>query len=113
VKHGGNVSVVIKPDPGYRIASITDNGLSRQIVNPCLISNVTGTHAVVVTFGENQTFQFFDEFSGDKGWSGYEPGVWERGLARAGSPEPGNFDTDTDHTPKGTNNLFGYAIGKN
>ena len=54
INHGANASINITPEPGYHIASITDNGMSQTIVNPYVISNVTGTHNVVVTFAINQ-----------------------------------------------------------
>ena len=65
--HAGNVSIDISPDAGFDITSIMDNGVSQPIVNPFVISNVTGTHAVVVTFGENQSSPPFDAFSTNEG----------------------------------------------
>ena len=56
---------------------------------------------------------FFDDFSTNKGWSGYEVGGWERGPAHAGSPELGNPDPAADYTPTEDNYILGYAIGGN
>jgi len=67
VNHGGNASVEMTPEPKFRIASIIDNGVSQTIVNPYVISNVTGNHAVVVTFAENQSPTLPVGFSTDKG----------------------------------------------
>ena len=47
---GGNASIAITPDAGYKIESITDNGKSVPIANPYMINNITADHAVVVTF---------------------------------------------------------------
>src|SRR4030042_1561978 len=54
---------------------------------------------------------FIDDFNTHKGWSGYEPGGWERGLAHAGTPEFGNPGPETDHTPTEDNYILGFAIG--
>jgi hypothetical protein len=78
VAYGGTASITMTPDTGYRIASLTDNGvpvnasgllrtgsgkkaagpaasqkkLSRAAIpNPYSISNVVADHAVVVTYG--------------------------------------------------------------
>ncbi len=56
---------------------------------------------------------FFDDFSTDKGWTGYEIGRWERGSTYAGIQESGNPDPGADHTAKGDNYVLGYAIGGN
>jgi hypothetical protein len=53
IGYGSNVSITISPDPGYHIASITDNGSAVTVVNPYVISNVTGSHTVVVTMAIN------------------------------------------------------------
>ena len=69
------------------------------------------TTAIVGNFNTiTVPFPFFDDFSTDKGWSGYKPGGWERGPA--GSREPGNLDPGTDYTPTEDNYLLGYAIGR-
>jgi len=45
------VNVTFTPDPGYRIVSITDNGMEQEIENPYSISGIRGDHQVVVCFG--------------------------------------------------------------
>ena len=57
------------------------------------------------------SFPFSDDFSTDKGWTGYEPGRWERGSAVAGGGENGNPDPATDHSPSSDNKILGFAIG--
>ena len=111
VNYGDNASISITPATGYRIASITDNGVSQAIVNPFVISNVTGVHNVLVTFSNVQSFHFTDDFSTDKGWSGYEIGGWERGPATVGGGENGYPDPGTDHSASGDNNILGFVIG--
>jgi hypothetical protein len=54
---------------------------------------------------------FLDDFSTDKGWSGYEPDGWERGPAVAGSGENGNPDPVTDYSASSDNYILGFAIG--
>lgn len=46
--------VDLKPDPGYHAASITDNGVSKPVSDPYVISNVAIDHDVVATFDINQ-----------------------------------------------------------
>ena len=50
-----SATISISPDLGYHIASITDNGNPATIANPYVISNVTATHAVMVTFAGPQS----------------------------------------------------------
>jgi hypothetical protein len=52
VPPGGSASIDIKPDAGYHIASITDNGDSVEIADPYVIGEVTEDHEVEVVFGE-------------------------------------------------------------
>jgi hypothetical protein len=55
---------------------------------------------------------FFDDFSTDLGWTGYQPGYWEHGPATAGGGSLyGNPDPGFDHTPTGDNYLIGVNIG--
>jgi len=91
----------------------TDNGSSQTIASAYVVPSVTTTHDVVVTSSDIQSFPFFDDFSTDKGWSGYEPGGWERRPAQAGTPEPGNPDPGEDHSASEDNYVLGYAIGGN
>ncbi len=45
-----DAEVSFTPDPGYRIASITDNGEEQKIVNPYALSDLQGDHQIVVSF---------------------------------------------------------------
>jgi hypothetical protein len=54
---------------------------------------------------------FFDDFSTDKGWVGFEPGGWERGLAVAGGGENGYPDPGEGYSPSEDNYILGFAIG--
>jgi hypothetical protein len=58
-----------------------------------------------------QSFPFIDDFGTDKGWYGYEPGGWERGLAKAGGGENGNPDPGEEYTGSTDNYILGFAIG--
>ncbi len=71
VVEGGTATVNITPDPGYRVASITDNGTGAAVSNPYVIGNLTGAHNIVVTFGPEipgTAFYFAEGYTG----SGFE-----------------------------------------
>ncbi len=55
VNYGASATVHITPEAGYHIASITDNGAAKAIANPYVITNVTATHTVVVTFAQDRS----------------------------------------------------------
>jgi hypothetical protein len=55
INYGSNASITLAPDSGYHIASITDNGVSKPIANPYVISNVIAAHTVVATFSNTYT----------------------------------------------------------
>lgn len=58
------------------------------------------------------SFPFFDDFSTDKGWIGYQLGGWERGAARAGGgAEYGYPDPAMDHSAMPDGYVLGFAIG--
>ncbi len=50
VYHGKDTLIDISPDPGYRIASIVDNGIPATIGDPYVIQGVTQDHEVEVSF---------------------------------------------------------------
>jgi hypothetical protein len=50
VTHGGTASIAITEDPGFHLATITDNGVSMLLSSPYVINNVAADHNVVVTF---------------------------------------------------------------
>ncbi len=50
INYGQTASIVITPNAGYSISSITDNGMAASIANPYVITNVVAAHTVVVTF---------------------------------------------------------------
>ncbi len=52
-----------------------------------------------------------DDFSIDKGWTGYGAGGWTRGSAIASSGCSGNQDPSTDHTPSADNFIIGNYLG--
>ncbi len=45
-----DAEVSFTPDPGYRIASITDNGEEQEIENPYVLSDIQVDHRIVVSF---------------------------------------------------------------
>ena len=51
VTAGGDATVNIYPDSGYRVAGILDNDQSMPIASPYVIENVGEFHEVVVSFG--------------------------------------------------------------
>ena len=51
VSFGGLASITIKPNTGFKIAGIIDNGSAITLLtSPYVITNVTANHALVVTF---------------------------------------------------------------
>lgn len=66
VVKGNSASVDIYPENNYFIKSITDNGVSKPIVNPYFINNVQTDHEVVVTFSIN-TYDVTASVSGGNG----------------------------------------------
>ena len=54
VDYNGTASIIIAPNAGYQIASITDNGTPVPITAPYVINNIAAAHAVVVTFSKIQ-----------------------------------------------------------
>ncbi|MBU1670089.1 MAG: hypothetical protein KKF41_13045 [Actinobacteria bacterium] len=54
VAYGDTAQIDITADPGYHIASITDNGSPAPTLDPYFIGNITADHTVVVTFALNQ-----------------------------------------------------------
>jgi hypothetical protein len=106
VPSGGSTNFTITFTPGAvgtRTASVSvANDDSDE--NPYNF-NASGT-------GRVYPFPFLDDFSEDKGWSGYEPGGWERRSAvEGGGEEYGNPDPAADYTASGDNLILGYNIG--
>jgi hypothetical protein len=66
VYSGHTAAIDIKPDPGYRTQSITDNGAPKPVTDPYYINNVDGDHNVVVTFTPD-TFTVDASVSGGNG----------------------------------------------
>jgi hypothetical protein len=50
VSYGGRATLAITPEKGYKIESITDNGLPIPIENPCDLYYITANHTIVVKF---------------------------------------------------------------
>lgn len=62
--------------------------------------------------GGSSSFPFADDFSTDKGWTGYAPDYWERGSATAGGAILyGNPDPGTDHSATADNQVVGINLG--
>ncbi|MBN2027955.1 MAG: hypothetical protein JW854_14495, partial [Actinobacteria bacterium] len=62
----GTASIAITPDPGYHIASITDNWVPQPVSDPYVIENVQSDHTVIVTFTAG-TFTVDASVSGGNG----------------------------------------------
>ncbi len=63
VKPGDTVSIDLVPDLGYRVGTITDNGVSRPANDPYVLTNVQEGHNIVVTFAEI-AFYFAEGYTG-------------------------------------------------
>lgn len=50
VPYGGTAVIDLRPEPGYRAASVTDNGVPVPLSDPYVIEKVAGNHQVVVAF---------------------------------------------------------------
>jgi hypothetical protein len=61
VDWGGTAIIDITPDPGYHIASITDNGNPVAVFDPYVITNVTAPHDVVITFAADDSTWYLAE----------------------------------------------------
>ena len=55
VSVNGSAGIIITPDAGYQIATITDNGSPAVITNPYVIDTITSDHEVVITFDAIET----------------------------------------------------------
>lgn len=62
--------------------------------------------SLVVSSRAAGTLPFADDFSTDKGWTGYAADQWERGAASAGAGDP-----VSDNSGSSDNFLLGYNIG--
>ena len=61
-----SATITITPDPGYHIASITDNGIPVAPVTPYVITNLKTDHDVVVSFSLD-TYSITASVSGNHG----------------------------------------------
>lgn len=52
IEDGKDATIDLIPETGYHVASITDNGKSKPIADPYVITKVTADHNVVVTFAK-------------------------------------------------------------
>ncbi len=64
VDYGSTVTIDFTPGLGYRIGSITDNGVEVPISDPYVLTNLTGDHPIVVTFVEI-AFYFAEGYTGE------------------------------------------------
>gem|GEM_PF-5405964 len=78
-----------------------------------------GTHIInydyyyldsTTTAGQHELFA--DDFSTDKGWTGYGYGGWQRDTATSSSGCSGAQDPDTDHSPGVDDFIIGTYIGE-
>jgi peptidoglycan/xylan/chitin deacetylase (PgdA/CDA1 family) len=69
VDYGSTASLSITPAQGFRMSSITDNGVAQPLRNPYVIRNVTANHAVTVSF--SQPVWYLAEGSTAWGFSDY------------------------------------------
>lgn len=73
---------------------------------------ITYHHYYVATNPSTGVFNIFtDDFSTDKGWTGYGSGGWARGSATASTGCSTSQDPAQDHTPTADNFLIGNYIG--
>ena len=110
------VTLLGTPAPGY----FTGNGIvNGNVFDPAAAG--PGTHTITyhhIYLNNNHldndsiagSFLFFDDFSTDKGWTGYGT-EWTRGPATASSGCSGSQDPSTDHTATNDNYLLGNRIG--
>jgi parallel beta-helix repeat protein len=93
--------MVRNADTGIKI-----NGASNVTIENCEL--VDCTMGIDVTPYETPLFE--DDFSTDKGWTGYNTGAgtaqWQRGSATSGGGDPG-----TDHSYSTDNNIVGNNLG--
>ena len=61
VPDGGQAAVDLMPDPGYRVASLTDNGIPQAPSDPYIIDNVTVDHHVVVSYEKAENTWYLPE----------------------------------------------------
>lgn len=66
IKPNARAIITIKPDTGYHLESITDNGVKMTLASPYAIPIVTEDHQVVVTFAIN-VYQINASVSGGHG----------------------------------------------
>lgn len=95
-KYGGN------SNPGYKTVYVQYKDSA---------GNWSDSFSAGIYYNPLKTFPFFDDFSTDKGWTGYEIGGWERGPALAGGGENGNPDPGEDYSPSEDNYILGFIIG--
>ena len=93
VPQGQPITFDIVPDNGYRILSITDNGVNVGNTSPYTITNVTAPHAVVATFRKVYTI---DASAGPNGT------ITPIGSALVDSGTDRNFSLSAN---------FGYKVG--
>jgi len=97
---------------GSDSSSFTTAALSSSASYWVRVTNSCGSvdsETVLVTV--SQPFPFLDDFSTDKGWTGYEPGGWERGFAIVGGGENGYPAPSEDHSATDDNFILGFGIG--
>ncbi|MDP4267334.1 MAG: PKD domain-containing protein, partial [Bacteroidota bacterium] len=107
-KYHSNVNIVSIPSGG----ALTGTGVTGNTLS--VVNAGVGTHTI--SYAYDTTYQnivtvFADNFSAEKGWTGYGAGGWERGPAKSGNPCSGSTDPASDHTQNGDNYIIGTRIG--
>ncbi|MFH2144269.1 MAG: hypothetical protein ABIJ97_17715, partial [Bacteroidota bacterium] len=97
-------------------ALISGPGIFGNIFDPAVAD--TGQHTITASYFNTIPYNFIgpeifwvDDFSTDKGWTGYGNAGWERNPAIAGTGCSGLQDPDTDNSPSSDNYIVGTNIG--
>ncbi|MFH1150254.1 MAG: DUF5719 family protein [Actinomycetota bacterium] len=95
VEYGQTAAIDITPDPGYHIASITDNGQPATIADPYYINDVTADHNVVVSFALNQYTVDASVSGGNGQVAPLTQNVLDGGIASVNITPDGGYQTAT------------------
>jgi YVTN family beta-propeller protein len=104
---GTPVTLTASPSGGSIFAGWGGACAGKGPCNPVM----DGAKDVSARFAKREAMPFADDFSTDKGWTGYVAGGWERGPAHAGGGANGFPDPGADYTGSADQSLLGYAIG--
>ena len=96
-------------DGDYYLLVAADTGGTTSDGQIAEVDEENNTVSTQVLWDRGAVFE--DDFSTDKGWTGFAPGAWERGPAEEGGGQFGVPDPAVDTTPTADNYLLGYNIG--